>query len=75
MNATRLRECLAALGWSQRGLADFLGCDERLVRRWAAGQLAMPPTVATWLEARARHAEATPPPVDWQRRPGWGPRA
>lgn len=70
MNATRLRECLAALGWSQRGLAAFLECDERMVRRWAAGADQVPAVVAAWIEARAVHAEAHPPPIGWQRRPG-----
>lgn len=74
MTPTRLRECLAVLGFSQRGLAAFLECDERMVRRWAAGDDLVPDVVATWLEARAQHAEATPPPIGWQRRPGQGAR-
>jgi hypothetical protein len=74
MTPTRLRACLAVLGFSQRGLAAFLECDERMVRRWAAGDDLVPDVVATWLEARAQHAEATPPPIGWQRRPGQGAR-
>jgi hypothetical protein len=62
MNAARLQACLAAIGWSQRGLATALGCDEKLIRLW--GQRGeVPPDVAAWLEVRARDAEATPAPV------------
>jgi len=70
MTSTRLRECLAVLGFTQRGLAAFLECDERMVRRWAAGADAVPEVVSAWLELRAQHAEAHPPPIGWQRRPG-----
>jgi transcriptional regulator with XRE-family HTH domain len=73
MTPTRLRECLAVLGWTQRGLAAFLGCDERMAREWAAGKRLMPPRLAEWVELRARHAEAHPPPADWQTRVGRGP--
>jgi len=30
MTPDRLRECLALLHWSQRGLAEILYCDDRL---------------------------------------------
>lgn len=61
MTPERLRECLAALRWSQRGLADALACDERQVRRWAAGAT-VPPSVAAWLERLASYHERHPPP-------------
>lgn len=57
MTPARLRECLALLRWSQLGLADILGYDPRLVRRWASGARPVPPDVAAWIErAAAFHA-------------------
>ncbi len=62
VNADRFRECLAVLGWSQRGLAAMIGMDERQVRRWAAGEGVVPEDIATWLETLARVHEDNPPP-------------
>lgn len=59
---------LSAIRWSQRGLADALGCDDRLVRRWASGEAAIPPPVAVWLRTRQADAERHPPPRDWKTR-------
>jgi len=50
MTPTRLRECLAALEWSQRGLARILDLPEGLVRLWARGARPIPIDVAGWLE-------------------------
>jgi len=69
MTPDRFRKCLDVLGWSQRGVADTLGCADSLTRGWARGKGTIPADVAAWLEDRARHAEATPPPQDWRRRP------
>lgn len=63
MSPTRLRECLALLRWSQRGLADALNRQEGTVRQWARGAVQIPDDVAQWLEIRAKHAERYPPPV------------
>ncbi len=63
MSPTRFRECLAALDWSQRGLARLLDRAEGTVREWARGRLPVPTEVSEWLEARARAAEQYPPPV------------
>ena len=63
MNPGRLRECLALLRWSQRGLADALGIDERQVRRWATGQATVPEEIAAWLERRAASIASDPPPA------------
>ena len=52
MTPDRFRACLAALQWSQRGLADMLHMDERQVRRWAAGA-AIPAETAAWIERAA----------------------
>ncbi|TGE01665.1 hypothetical protein EU555_03025 [Methylobacterium nonmethylotrophicum] len=68
MSLDRLREVLALLRWSQRGLADALECDDRLVRRWASGDGSVPPEVAAWLEALADAHERNPPPAGWRRR-------
>lgn len=46
-DADKLRDALARLGLSQRGLARALGLDERLVRRMCTGQAEAPPVV--WL--------------------------
>lgn len=62
MTPARLAACLATLRWSQRGLAAAIDYDDRLVRRWAAGERPIPAPVAAWLErAAAWHAENPPP--------------
>lgn len=63
MSPTRLRECLALLRWSQRGLADALNRQEGTVRQWARGAVQIPDDVARWLEVLAKHAERHPPPA------------
>ena len=68
MSPARLRECLALLRWSQRGLAEALNCDDRLVRRWAAGDGTVPPDVVGWLERAAAFHVANPAPDGWKRR-------
>ena len=62
MTPTRLREALAAMHWSQRGLAAVLSVDERQVRRWAAGAYPVPVRIAAWLEGMAGYAESHPAP-------------
>ncbi len=68
MSPTRLRDCLALLRWSQRGLAEALDCDDRLVRRWASGDASIAPDVADWLERVAVFHAANPAPAEWKRR-------
>ena len=68
MSPDRFRECLGLLRWTQRGLADVLKCDDRLVRRWGSGDADIPASVAAWLETLGKvHAEL-PPPLGWKRR-------
>lgn len=67
MTPTRLRECLDALGWSQRCLAETLGLHETRVRRWARGSLDIPKNVVGWLERLAETHEAHPLPDGWTR--------
>lgn len=62
MTPSRLREILALLHWSQRGLADVLGCSEGRTRGWARGRPPIPEPVAAWLERLASVHEANPPP-------------
>lgn len=62
MTPTRLRECLQACDWTQRGLARLLGRDEGSVRQWARGAVRVPDDVAEWLEKVARFHERHPPP-------------
>lgn len=68
MTPTRLREVLDTLHWSQRDLAGVLMCNERLVRRWAAGNANVPPAIVSWLESRFLQHQMDPPPADWKRR-------
>jgi hypothetical protein len=68
VTSIRLRECLNALRWTQRGLAAALACDDRLVRRWFAGDAEIPESVADWIEALSQAHEALPPPHGWKRR-------
>ena len=62
MTPTRLRECLSALGWTQRGLARVLGRDEGNIRQMARGTVQVPEDVAAWLEKLARYHERNPAP-------------
>jgi plasmid maintenance system antidote protein VapI len=62
MTPARFLACLAALHWSQRGFAAVIGYDDRLVRRWVAGERPIPPAIAAWLERAAAWHEANPPP-------------
>ena len=70
MTPTRLRECLALLRWSQRGLADALNRDEGWVRMMARGTRPIPDALAAWLEALAAVHQAHPAPelLDGRRR-------
>jgi hypothetical protein len=68
MTPERFNDCLASLRWTQRGLATILECDDRLIRRWAAGQADIPASVTAWLETLAQAHDAIPPPKGWKRR-------
>ena len=67
MTPTRLREVLDEMRWSQRDLATLAGCNERLARRWATGEAAVPPMLADWIELRLAMHRAHPAP-DWKSR-------
>ena len=68
MTPDRLREALALLRWSQRGLAEALDCADRLVRRWTAGDSDIPISVGAGLETLAQVHASAPPPTGWRRR-------
>jgi ribosome-binding protein aMBF1 (putative translation factor) len=62
MTPTEFRACLEQLAWSQRDLARVVSLDDRLMRRWAAGQNEIPSNIAQWLKTLATfHAEHSPP--------------
>ncbi len=63
MTPERLGACLAALSWTQRGLAKLLGRHPSTVRQWARGDVRVPADVAVWLEALVRCHERHPPPA------------
>ncbi len=67
MSPDRFRDCLAALRWSQRGLAEVLETHERTVRRWATGDVIIPSNVAQWLEDLADAHLARPLPSGWRK--------
>lgn len=67
MNATRLRECLDLIGWTQRNLSRLTNRQEGAVRMWARDALPVPVEVATWLEKVANFHELNPPPPHRER--------
>jgi hypothetical protein len=66
MTPADLRDALALLGLSERGLARLTGYTPGGVRMWTAGRARTPDPVAGWLRRRVEHWRADPPP---QRRP------
>jgi transcriptional regulator with XRE-family HTH domain len=60
MTPARFRECVNVLQWSQRQLADCIGVNDRLVRRWASGATVIPDHIEGWLERVASFID-TPP--------------
>lgn len=72
MTPERLRECLAAIRWSQHDLARALDCTPRLVRRWTVGDIAVPSIVAQWLDRLATTHREFPPPTNWRSNQGYG---
>lgn len=62
MTPDRLRECLAALAWTQRGLARLLDRQEGTIRQWARGAVEIPDDVGAWLDKLARFHERNTAP-------------
>ncbi len=65
MTAPEFRAALVALGWSERHLADQLGCSPSLVHKWGRGTLAVPADVAGWVDRTATYMRDNPPPMGW----------
>jgi hypothetical protein len=73
MTATELRQTLATIGWTQRGLAKALRCSHGLVHLWARDSAPLPAPVAAWLDTLATTHRAHPPPDGFRKRPGRTP--
>lgn len=63
MTPDQFRADLAALGWSQMALADYLYLNPITVRRWAAPGGCPPANIATWLANLANIHRQNPFPV------------
>jgi len=63
MTPTAFRQAIAALGYTQRGFAAFVGSNQRTVRRWAEGAQDIPAWVPVMLGLMASQ-RATQPPED-----------
>ena len=61
MSPTRLRECIALPGWSQRDLARRLALNDRTARAMSAGKRDIAAELEEWLEAIAARWEALDP--------------
>lgn len=62
MTAAELNATLAALGWSQRTLANKLGVDKMRVNKWAHHREPIPENIVEWLaKLRQAHAEIPAP--------------
>lgn len=64
MPPTEFRNCLAGLNTNQRDIAGCIPVDDRLVRRWAAGGVPIPPEVAGWLRALCVEGEISSIPME-----------
>jgi hypothetical protein len=72
MTPQRFEQCLAALGWTHRWLADYLSVrgvqlSRHQVDRMGNGAAVIPPSLADWLERRVRSAAMNPFPDGWGR--------
>jgi hypothetical protein len=62
MTRQELRDMLAALRLSVRGLARLTGYSPGAAQGWMEGFSQVPEKVAKWLRAEVRHRQAYPPP-------------
>ncbi len=66
-DATRFRQARDKVRWSNRTIADEFRCDERMVRRWANGESAIPAIVLEHM-MYLEQAHSRPAPQDWRKR-------
>lgn len=62
MTPATLRQTLATLGWTIRGLARLLDRPPPTVQNWLRPGYRVPDDVAAWLERRAQSLRDDPPP-------------
>jgi hypothetical protein len=62
MTSADLRDALALLGLSERGLARATGYSAGAVRMWTTGRARTPEPVASWLQRRVKEWRSDPPP-------------
>jgi hypothetical protein len=55
MNAKQFRRALKQIGLTQRTAAPFFAIDPRTVRRYALGELPVPPLIAKVLNYMVKH--------------------
>lgn len=67
MNPDEFSDALQAIGWTQRGLAGYLGITDTIVRRWASGRVPIPGNVAAWLATLGDVHARTRLPEGWER--------
>lgn len=67
MTGAEFAAALNTIGWSQRHLAELLGCDTNLPTRWTRGDAAVPKPIQAWLAKLAAAHRSLPPP-EWRRR-------
>jgi hypothetical protein len=68
MTPLEMQGALERIYWPNYHLARQLGCNEKLVRKWLAGLVPIPPRVGDWLaRLAAAHAVLPPPaPAEWR---------
>jgi DNA-binding transcriptional regulator YiaG len=66
MDATELRACMAAIGWSQQDLARVLHRAHGTIRQWARDARPIPLRVAKWLRVLRAFHEAHALPEGWE---------
>lgn len=59
MTPERMQECLTTIRWSPVTLGAGLELDNSLIRAWMDGRVAIPVSVASWLEALCFTHEAS----------------
>ena len=62
MTPSRLAECIAILGMTQRETGRQLSRQEAAIRQYLSGKMKIPDADAAWIERLARFRERNPPP-------------